>query len=621
MCGIAGFVGPRAPDVLRGMASCLVHRGPDGEGFYIDEASGVHLAHRRLSILDIEGGHQPMWNEDQTVCVIFNGEIYNHLELRSQLLELGHVFATDHSDTEVLVHGYEEWEEALPQRLNGMFAFAIFDRTRKRIFMARDRFGEKPLFFVDRPELFGFASEVTALLHHPGVDRSVDLRALKKYFAYSLIPAPLSLYRSICKLPAGHCMTYDLEARRTHQREYWRFSIEPYSEATVASEAEWEEELRQLLERAVRRRLVADVPLGIFLSGGIDSSAVLAYAKDSESGKHTETFSIGFTERSYDESSYARMVADHFATHHHEQILSIDRARALIPEILSRLDEPIADSSIVPTYLLSKFARSHVKVALGGDGGDELFAGYDPFKALAPASWYRRCVPAGIHRLLRLLASRLPVSSDNMSLEFKVRRALRGVSFDARLWNPVWLGSLEPREIAELLGEPTSTEELYSEAIEVWNSSSATNLVDKTMEFYTRIYLPDDILTKVDRASMMVSLEVRAPFLDNDLVEFVRRLPHWSKYRRGDRKALLKSALKGLLPDEIIRRRKKGFGIPLVRWMRDCDRPEFPALEHLVDKHWADARWREHCTGRADYRHFMWSWLALGYHLIAHPSF
>lgn len=617
MCGIAGFAGPGTREDLHAMAQALVHRGPDGEGFHVEEALGLHLAHRRLAILDIQGGHQPMWNEDGSVCVVYNGEIYNHIELRRELTACDHSFRSDHSDTEVLVHGYEQWGDDLPLHLNGMFAFAIFDRRRQRLFLARDRFGEKPLFYVDTPKLFAFASEVTALLRHTAIERSLDPRAIKKYLAYGLIPAPLSLYRAVRKLPAGWSLVHDLAGGRSTAREYWRFRIEPFASVRANAEERWVEELRELLDAAVKRRLVSDVPLGIFLSGGIDSSAVLAFARRTLPGSQTKTFSIGFHEPSFDESAYARRVADGLATDHREQILNIDAAKALIPEVLRRLDEPSVDSSILPTFLLCRFAREQVTVALSGDGGDELFAGYDPFQALEPASWYHRAVPASVHRLLRTLSGRLPIGTGNMSLDFKVRRTLRGVSFGPHLWNPIWLGALEPSELEELFREPVDLEDLYAEAIAVWQSSSADNLVDRTLEFFTRIYLPDDILTKVDRSSMMVSMEVRAPFLDNDVVDFVRRLPHWVKYRNGKRKIILKKALRGLIPDKVIDRKKKGFGIPLVRWLRDWQEPTRPLSGVRVNQEWVLARWREHLAGRADHRHFLWSWIALGHHLDA----
>lgn len=614
MCGLAGFIGAGTLDDLNAMSRALQHRGPDGEGVHVEAGIGLHLAHRRLAILDIAGGHQPMWNEDEQICVVFNGEIYNHAELRQQLVARGHRFRSDHSDTEVLVHGYEEWGDELPQKLNGMFAFAVFDRPAQRLLLARDRFGEKPLYYLQQPGLFAFGSEASALLAHSKITREIDRTALQKFFAYALIPAPLSLYRNVRKLPAGHLLGFDITRQRCVLREYWRFRIESSENPPPGNEEDWTEQIAHLLGVAVRSRLISDVPLGIFLSGGVDSSAIAALARQTRSRAATKTFSIGFEEASYDESHYARQVAEFLATEHHESILNMDAARALMPEVLSRLDEPIADSSILPTYLLCRFARQHVTVALGGDGGDELFAGYDPFAALGAATLYQRWIPAPIHLGLRALVERLPIGSRNMSLDFKLRRTLRGLCFGPQLWNPVWLGTLDPREVAELFQEPIDPEALYAEAIEAWNQSTATTTVDRTLEFFTRIYLPDDILTKVDRASMMVSMEVRSPFLDNDLVDFVRRLPHTTKYRRGVRKYIMKRALTGLLPAEIIHRRKKGFGIPLLQWLKDWQEPFDDVGSRALDHDWINARWQAHLHGRGDYRHFLWACLALQYH-------
>jgi len=574
MCGIAGFVGQGDALVLRAMSDAMIHRGPDGSGAFIDEANRVHLAHRRLAILDIAGGEQPMWNEDGQVGVVFNGEIYNHAELRRDLVARGHVFRSDHSDTEVLVHGYEEWGTDLPLKLNGMFAFAIYDRTRRSLFFARDRFGKKPLYYTARAGLFAFASELSALLKHPGVGREIDELSLQKYFGYGFIPAPRSLYRNVAKLPGGHSLSYDVATGALSTKQYWRFAIEPAQRIPADPESAWGEELRSLLSQAVKRRLVSDVPLGIFLSGGIDSSAVLAFATRHVPPERTATFSIGFREESFDESVYARRVAELFRSDHHHQVLSLDKARELIPRVLAGLDEPMGDSSILPTYLLCGFARQRVTVALGGDGGDELFAGYDPFKALAPAAWYRRLVPEWAHRRLRSLAELIPASDRNMSLEFKIKRGLRGVSYPESAWNPAWLGALDPSDLQDLFRRPVRHEEVFEEAIAAWHGSAADNPVDRTLEFYTRFYLQDDILTKVDRASMMVSLEVRAPFLDNDVVEFARRIPHQYKLRGGRTKYLLKKALEGVLPAEIIHRKKKGFGVPLARWLKDFREPE-----------------------------------------------
>jgi len=617
VCGIAGFVGGGDRANLLSMGQALAHRGPDGEGVYSNPDQAVNLIHRRLSIIDIEGGSQPMWNEDGTVCVIFNGEIYNHPELRRQLAADGHVFASDHSDTEVLVHGYEQWGENLPLALNGMFAFAIYDVARRRIFIARDRFGKKPLYYSTAPDCFVFASELTALLCHPQVDPVIDSSALNKYFAYGFIPAPLSLYRNVSKLPGGHMLTYDIATRKASIRRYWQFEVEPTEQIPPDPIEAWGEELLPLLRTAVDRRLMSDVPLGIFLSGGIDSSAVLALAAECVPANQLKTFSIGFNEPSFDESPFAREVAELFGTEHNERILSIDQARGILAEVLGGLDEPMGDPSILPTYLLSQFARERVTVALGGDGGDELFAGYDPFKALRIAEWYDKVVPRPVHGAVRAIANRLPRSDKNMSLDFKIRRGLRGMSYPASARNPAWLGALEPGELEDLFGHPTSVDELYSEAIDAWDQSQQPDIVDRTLEFYSRFYLQDDILTKVDRASMMVSLEVRAPFLDNDVVEFARRIPSRFKYHDGETKYLLKRAVGRVLPEKIIYRKKKGFGIPLNRWLKDMEDADLGETVPSANLDWVSQCWQEHNSGRADHRLFLWCWIVLQHHLRA----
>ncbi|HEV2099377.1 MAG TPA: asparagine synthase (glutamine-hydrolyzing), partial [Stellaceae bacterium] len=385
MCGIAGFVGEGSRADLHAMTDALIHRGPDGEGFFIDDAAATFIGHRRLVIIDPAGGRQPMWNEDGRIGVVFNGEIYNHLELRSELERKGHLFRSDHSDTEALVHGYEEWGEGLPERLNGMFAFAVIDRVRGCLFLARDRFGEKPLYYAHRARLFAFASELGALARHPGIGACADLGALQKLFAYGYIPAPHAYYRGTRKLPGGHHLTFDIRSGSLTLKAYWRFRVEPDEALGERDEPRLIEELRHLLARAVERRLVSDVPLGLFLSGGVDSGSILALAARAVPAARLKTFTVGFTEPSFDESPIARELAGAFGTDHHERLLDLDAACALIPCVLGRLDEPLADPSILPTYLLSAFTREAVTVALSGDGGDELFAGYDPFGALAPA--------------------------------------------------------------------------------------------------------------------------------------------------------------------------------------------------------------------------------------------
>jgi asparagine synthase (glutamine-hydrolysing) len=611
MCGLAGFSGPGDRRDLLAMTRAMRHRGPDGEGFYIDAVTGVHLGHRRLAILDIAGGGQPMWNETESVAVVHNGEIYNHLELRQLLTARGHRFRSDHSDTEVLVHGYEEWGGELPRRLNGMFAFAIFDRDRRRIVLARDRFGEKPLYYCHQAGFFAFASDLRALCCHRHLVRRLRPSAVQKFLAYGFLPGEHTLLEGVFKLPGGCQLTYDIDADTVQTTRYWQFALEPDEGWARRPERELAEELRALLFQAVRRRLMADVPVGLFLSGGIDSSAVLAGAAQALPPERIRTFTIGFGEPSFDESEYAEAVAKRFGTAHTVDRLDLATARDLIPTVLAGLDEPLGDPSIVPTYLLSRFTRRQVTVALSGDGGDELFAGYDPFAALAPARLYHALVPSLLHRGLRRLADMLPVSDQNMSFDFKIRRGLVGLSYPPTMWNPAWLSPIDPTRMRDLCEEPLDAETLYAEAIDVWRRGRGSDLVERTLEFYTSFYLPDNILTKVDRAAMMSSLESRAVFLDNDLVAFCQRLPSRFKYRNGQRKYLLRQALADDLPPRILDRPKKGFGIPLAKWLRSVP-PALP-LEPIpgIRMDQVQRWWHEHRQGRKDHRLFLWSWLSL----------
>lgn len=593
------------------MTEAMFHRGPDDKGIWYDPERAVCLGHRRLSIIDIAGGVQPMWTPDNALGVVFNGEIYNHTELRNELQDKRHVFQSDHSDTEVLLHGFREWGDDLPNQLNGMWAFAIYDRIRNILFLSRDRFGKKPLFYTLQNHTFAFASELTALTKHPSVEASVSPRSLKKYFAYGYIPAPNSLYERVYKLPGGHNLIFNLNDFSMKISKYWDFVLEPFESVPENPEEEWGEQLRDLLQKAVRRRLMSDVPLGIFLSGGIDSSAITAFAAQDTGNKRLKTFSIGFQEASFDESEYAQRVAELFETDHHLKMLSIEEVRTVLPEIVARLDEPMGDSSLLPTYLLNQETRKYVTVALGGDGGDELFAGYDPFRALRLAEFYNRLVPRPVHKGIRMALNMLPVSHKNISLDFKLKRTLTGLSYPKHLWNPIWLGPLEPNDLEDLFQEPADIEDIYSEAIEQWEACSQENLADKTLQFYTKLYLQDGILVKADRASMMNSLEVRAPFLDTDLVNFVRRIPHAWKYRNGQTKYILKKALEPVLPKAILYRPKKGFGVPIGEWFAKGILP-WPenSTGFFMNRSFIENKIKEHQEGKNDHRLFLWnSWL------------
>ena len=598
MCGIAGFVGRGDRTDLERMTRAIAHRGPDADGHWIEEATAVHLGHRRLAIVDLAGGGQPMGTADGQLQIVFNGEIYNHANLREQLKARGCVFQTDHSDTEVLLHGYREWGDEFVTRLNGMWAFAIYDRLDKRLFLSRDRFGKKPLYWFHEGGAFAFGSELTALLAHPACPRSISTTAQRKFFAYALIPAPHSILERVWKLPAGHNLVFDLREATPRITKYWDFVLEPTEPAK--SDDALAEELLSLIDGAVERRLMADVPLGIFLSGGIDSSLVAALAARHVPAGALRTFCIGFTEASFDELAWANRVAGLLGTNHQTEVLNLDKALEVLPEILAKLDEPQGDGSLLPTWLLSRFTRRHVTVALGGDGGDELFAGYDPFLALRKAEAYAKLVPKPLHVAIRLLAAHLPVSHANISLDFKIKRTLRGLDHPAARWNPVWLGALEPGEIADFLGGPVDSEELYSEAIAAWESCPQRDVVDRTLQFYTKIYLQDGILAKVDRATMMNSLEARAPLLDIEIADFARRLPHRYKLRGGTTKYLLKHAAARVLPPEIIHRKKKGFGSPIGPWFR---------TGRLAVKNpapFVQSRFASHRAGKIDDRLFLW---------------
>ena len=612
MCGIAGFSGRGDSGVLKAMTDALAHRGPDAEGLWEDVGRGLWLGHRRLAIVDLSGGAQPMWTPDGALGVVFNGEIYNHRDLRTELKGLGHVFETDHSDTEVLLHAYRQWGDTFVERLSGMWAFVLYDRTRQRLFGSRDRFGKKPLYYFHEGDTFGFASELSALLRHPSAPRQLSPVALQKYFAYCFIPAPRSAIERVWKLPGGHSFGFDLRTRRLEVRRYWEFTLEPDPRLLEGGEPALDalcEEIRAVLDRAVERRLMADVPLGVFLSGGIDSSAVAALAAKRVPAGSLNTFSIGFRDPTFDESSHARFVAEALGTRHREEILDLEKASGLLPEILSRLDEPLGDSSLLPTTLLSRFTRQHVTVALGGDGADELFAGYDPFRALGAAALYARWMPRPAHEALRLIAGKLPVSHANVSLDFKVKRTLMGLSYPPPLWNAVWMSALEPSAMGDLFANPLPPEELYSEAIDAWESAGpvrgGAGVVDRSLQFWTRLYLQDGILAKVDRASMQASLEARSPFLDLEFVNLARRIPHTLKLRGGVTKWILKRALAPLLPRQIIERPKKGFGMPIGRWLREDGFAAHPPAP-FVSRPFVEQRIADHRAGRADERLLLW---------------
>jgi asparagine synthase (glutamine-hydrolysing) len=620
MCGITGWANldSRTPppagarELLHSMCQRMVHRGPDSEGLLVSQ--GVALGMRRLAIIDLVTGEQPVFNEEKTVVAILNGEIYNYRELRRELEQRGHSFRSM-SDTEVIPHLYEEYGEDMVQKLNGMFAFALWDAKQRKLLIARDRFGEKPLYWGVFENTLLFASEPKVLLSHPSVKSSLNLEALRQYLSFDYVPAPLSIYEGIYKLPAAHILT--LENGEVSTRRYWTLSYK--TKEPPPSEAEAADHLRDLLADSVRMRLVSDVPLGVLLSGGVDSSTIAALAVRASS-EPVKTFSISFAESSFDESSYARAVAKFLGTDHHEERLSSNLAANLVGDIGSWMDEPFSDASLVPTYLLSRFTRKHVTVALGGDGGDELFAGYPMYRGHRWAELYAR-VPAIVRRgIVEPLVGLLPVKTKNLSFDYKANRFVAGSKYDAVARHHVWFGSFTPDQQARLLTPEVlgaTDSDIYRDARLIWKECDSTDDVERMQSVDTRLYLAEDILTKVDRASMSVSLEVRAPFLDPRVAEFAASLPASYKLRGSSTKYILKRAIRDEVPGFVIRRGKKGFGVPVAEWLkeklrplaRDLLSPERVRRAGVFNPEYVTRLQDEHERGVANHRKLLWTLL------------
>ena len=610
MCGICGFTGNGDQSILETMMEAMAYRGPDAAGSWNDE-EGVYLGHRRLSIVDIADGHQPMLTEDASLVLVFNGEIYNHRELRRYLESHGVIFRTDHSDTEVLLHGYRKWGRSVVDRLNGMWAFALLDRTRGELWLSRDRFGKKPLYYARRHGEFYFSSELVSLCHHPAIRSEINPTSLVSYFAHGYVPAPGSMVSGVEKLPAGHNLVYNLTDHSTGLERYWRFEFAPQMNWVNRPQA-LSEALIEKLYAAVSTRMQADVPVAVFLSGGIDSSSVASLAMTASKSKNVKTYSIGFEDKSFDETAYSSDMAAVLGTDHTNEQLTVAGCLELLDDVYTHLDEPIADSSLIPSFFVCRLARNQATVALGGDGADELFAGYDPFKALGPARLYSRFVPKSVHGAITNLIGKIPVSHRNMSLDFKLKKFLSGLGYEPRIRNPVWLGTLPPGHLSRLFGNPMDPEIVYAEAIAAWEASGAENDIDRTLQFYMEMYLQNNILTKMDRAGMLNSLEVRSPFLDIDLVNLVRTIPAELKFDGRETKYILKKALAKVLPVEILYRRKKGFGIPIGQWFKEGSLSINPdALDGLVDTDFVKRIYTEHINGQADWRSFLWAHFVL----------
>lgn len=617
MCGIVGIVQSGETQVdqalVARMCEAIRHRGPDEDGFYFKD--GVGLGMRRLAIIDLKGGQQPIHNPDRSAWIVFNGEIYNYRELRKELEALGHKFYTD-SDTEAIVHAYDRYGTDCPRHLRGMFAFAIWDERRQELFLARDRVGKKPLLYAQLNNQLVFGSEFSALMLHPGISRDIDFSAIHHYLSFLCVPAPLTAYTAIRKLEPGHWLRWskgEIEIQR-----YWQ---PDFSHKTDLTEDEAGERVVELLRDAVRVRLMSEVPLGAFLSGGIDSSAVVALMSE-ESADPIKTFSIGFEEQDFSELHHARRVAEHVGADHHEFIVRPD-ALEVLPTLVEHYGEPYADSSAIPTYYVSRETRRYVTVALNGDGGDECFAGYERYAAMKLAEQYRKLPQLLRKHIVENAVGMLPSSESRRDLIARGQRFIHSASLPSVQRYLHWVSAFDEEAKTDLYSRTfrEETKALNAASIlEPWFAkANGAGIIDASLLTDTMTYLPNDLLVKVDIASMAVSLEARSPFLDHHLIEFAASLPERLKLRGLTTKYLLKKVLKKILPAENLTRRKMGFGVPIGHWFRgrlkgflqetllserslarDLFNPE--AVKRIVE---------EHVSGRKDHAHQLWTLLML----------
>jgi asparagine synthase (glutamine-hydrolysing) len=623
MCGICGIINLQHEPLAHGdridaMAASIFHRGPDSGGKF--QLPHIALAIRRLSIIDLETGNQPLSNEAGDVTLVFNGEIYNYRELCKGLLDRGHQFKT-HSDGEAIIHLYEEQGPDCLRELNGMFAIALWDDRARRLLLARDRAGEKPLYYWRDGQTLVFGSEVKALLEYPGISRAIDPTALTHYFFYGYFPGPRGVYAEIKKLPAAHRMV--VEGGNMQIDAYWR--PQDYLRApgqppvTANQERDLVEELAVRLRQAAESRLVSDVPLGVFLSGGVDSSTIVAIMSELSPG-NVNSFSVNFPEKTFDEGAYSTLVAKRFRTQHH--VLNADKPgmENALMMLTEYLDEPMADPAVIPTYMISRFARQHIKVALSGEGSDELFGGYPTYLGARLAEYYLKLPGWARRQIFSRLQRFLPVSSTAVPKGLFLRRFLTNAERDPAERHHIWFGMFNPTELDQLFspdwaGPRPPSSEIFSPLARVLEGARFDETLSEMLYLDFRMYLEDNLLVKVDRASMACSLELRTPFLDHRLIEFAEGLPGNLKVRRFQLKYILKKAVERWLPHEIVYRQKRGFSVPIASWMRNELRP-------LVDETLAEEKLKrhgmfnvafvrrlmtEHWTGKADHRKTLWT--------------
>ena len=622
MCGICGIFNLALETAAQReridlMSARLIHRGPDSHGKF--ELPYLALAIRRLSIIDLQTGDQPLFNETGDVALVFNGEIYNYRELRRDLVQRGHHFKT-HSDGEVIAHLYEEQGPDCVRQLNGMFAIALWDNGAKRLLLARDRAGEKPLFYWFRDNTLVFASEIKALFEYPGVGRTLDQEAVGQFFFYGYVPAPRSIFAEIRKLPAAHRMV--IEAGQVRVEPFWRLQeyLRPPGRPRVSriEENALLKELRTRVREAALSRLVSDVPLGVFLSGGVDSSTLVALMSELTPG-NVNTFSVAFPEKAFNEESYARLVARRFNTRHHVLVADKAQLREGLEILADHLDEPLADAAVIPTFLISRFARKHIKVALSGEGSDELFGGYPMYIGARLAEYYLRLPRFLRWQFFARLQPFLPFSSSAVPMGLFLRRFLAHVDKEPALRHQIWFGMFAPDELNRLFSPQFDCcakpgQQILAPLDRVREGTVFEDAIAEVTYLDFRLYLEDDLLVKIDRASMACSLELRTPYLDHRLIEFAASLPTQLKVPTVQLKHLLKKAVSMWLPREIVYRQKRGFSVPVAEWMRGELRSwldetlgeeklkrnglfSVSFVRRLLEEHWAR---------QADHRRLLW---------------
>lgn len=616
MCGICGGwskeSGGISKRLLKKMCDVVVYRGPDDAGYYV----GDHYAFgmRRLSIIDLGGGHQPIHNEDESIWVVFNGEIYNYLDIRHELEKLGHKFYTN-TDTEVIVHGYEEYGYRCVEKFNGMFGFAIFDSNKNIYFIARDRIGIKPLHYYYNGGKFLFGSEIKSILADSSVKRIINRKALYYYMGYEYVPAPDTIFQDIYKLPAGHYLVFDGKSLRLEK--YWDITDFSSESNDVGY---YSLKLAKLIENSVRMRLVSDVPLGVMLSGGLDSSTVVAFMSKMVD-EPIKTFSVGFEEETYNELAYAKRVSDYFNTDHYEMIYKSDSVKA-IEEMVKYFDEPLSNISSPPLYLLSKFARKHVTVALAGEGSDELFGGYDRYIASSIDRYYR-VLPNFFRTGFRRYVSSLSPRSRRQGLVNSLKQFVEGSSLDPRARHVRW--QMVPRvDEEQFTFSPDFLKKIgninpFEPITKYYDACDSTSIMAKEQYVDIKSYLADNILVKSDRTSMAASLELRVPFLDYNIVEFSARIPSRMRMPYFTKKYVLRKAVAGLLPKDIIQRRKQGLLVPVKSWMTNELRSYVDDVlmnaemykENMINKSYVKMILEQHYSGRHNHGNRLWALMTL----------